>query len=239
MEYCVNQSTAIKVLQSLRENNLDLASHLQRLRDENPTVRNLDLSSYLLAPMQRITRYPLLIKQILQYTEVGEEYESIKTAREMAEKLLAHINETIRDQEGAETLKKISQHLWVGEGRLDLTAPTRYMGARKLLKQGTLLKAKSRRKLHAFLCSDILVLTDESMKTLYRLPIPVAYTQAKESGSRGESTFVVSQAYPRGGDSIALRALSPRDCQQWIQEIDNASKRARRAEEKVSRKLRR
>ena len=28
-EYCVNQSTAIKVLQSLRENNPELASHLQ------------------------------------------------------------------------------------------------------------------------------------------------------------------------------------------------------------------
>jgi hypothetical protein len=34
----------------------------------------------------------------------------------MAERLLDHINETIRDQEGAETLKNISQQLWVGEG---------------------------------------------------------------------------------------------------------------------------
>jgi hypothetical protein len=68
-EYCVNQSTAIQVLKSLRDSNPELASHLQvsdswrgfdsinpfsplkqQLRDENPTVRNLDLSSYLLAP---------------------------------------------------------------------------------------------------------------------------------------------------------------------------------------------
>lgn len=53
--------------------------------------------------------------------------------------------------------------------RLDLTIPTRYMGARKLLKEGLLMKAKSGRKLHAFLCSDILVLTDESVKMLYRM----------------------------------------------------------------------
>ena len=125
----------------------------------------------------------------MQYTEVGEEYEAIKSACAMAEILLDHINGTIRDQEGADTLKKISQYLWVGEGyvgprflmypankmknlilrRLDLTVPTRYMGPRKLLKEGTLLKAKSRRKLYAFLCNDILVLTDELMKTLYRL----------------------------------------------------------------------
>ena len=68
---------------------------------------------------------------------------------------------------------------------------------------------------------------------------------------------MLSQAYPRGGDSVTLRALSPRDCQrefcffylqklfshlfytEWIQEIDHASKRARRAEERVSQKLRR
>jgi hypothetical protein len=34
----------------------------------------------------------------------------------MAEKLLEHINETIRQQEGHETLKKISQNLWIGTG---------------------------------------------------------------------------------------------------------------------------
>lgn len=43
------------------------------------------------------------------------------------------------------------------------------MGPRKLIKEGALTKAKSGRKLYGFLCSDILVLTDESMKTLYRM----------------------------------------------------------------------
>jgi len=66
--------------------------------------------------VQRITRYPLLIKQILQYTEVGEEHSSIQAARDMSERLLDHINETIREQEGHETLKKISQNLWIGQG---------------------------------------------------------------------------------------------------------------------------
>ena len=52
----------------------------------------------------------------MQYTEVGEEYEAIKSACAMAERLLDHINETIRDEEGADTLRKVSQHLWLGEG---------------------------------------------------------------------------------------------------------------------------
>ena len=71
---------------------------------------------------------------------------------------------------------------------------------------------------------------------------------------------MLSQVYPQGGDSVTLCALSPRDCQrelcffssshrlefshtciniiEWIQEIDYAGKRARRAEEKAARKLR-
>jgi hypothetical protein len=53
--------------------------------------------------------------------------------------------------------------------RLDLTAPTRYMGHRKLLKEGLLSKAKSGRKLSVFLCNDIIVLTDAASKTLYRM----------------------------------------------------------------------
>ncbi|KAF9481352.1 hypothetical protein BDN70DRAFT_912316 [Pholiota conissans] len=236
MEYCVNQSIAIQVLKSLREANPELASHLQHLRDENPTVRNLDLSSYLLAPMQRVTRYPLLIKQIEKYTEVGEEYEAIKTSHDMAEKLLEHINETIRQQEGHETLRTISQNLWIGQGRLDLTAPTRHMGPRRLLKQGVVFKAKSRKKLNAFLCSDILVLLDESMKNLYRMPIPLAYAQVKDTGTRDETGFQISQNYPRGGDALNLRASSARECQQWVQEIGHATKRARHAEERAARK---
>lgn len=35
---------------------------------------------------------------------------------EMAEAVLSHINETIRDQEGRERLKVISKDLWVGQG---------------------------------------------------------------------------------------------------------------------------
>ena len=43
------------------------------------------------------------------------------------------------------------------------------MGPRRLLKQGPLMKAKSGKKLQAFLCSDTLVLLDDAMKNLYRM----------------------------------------------------------------------
>ncbi|EKM56122.1 uncharacterized protein PHACADRAFT_209619 [Phanerochaete carnosa HHB-10118-sp] len=229
MEYCVNQGYAIKVLQSIRESNSDVAACLQRLRDD-PAIRNLDLSSYLLVPMQRITRYPLLIKQILQYSEASDERKRIQASLDIAEKLLSHINETIREQEGRERLRQISRNLWIGEGRLDLTAPTRTMGPRKLLREGLLMKAKSGRRLRGFLCSDILVLTDEGAKSLYRTPIPLSEAQVKEvPGGRDDLTFQLVLAYPRGGDKINLKATSARDCQLWMQAIESASQQCRQA----------
>lgn len=90
-------------------------------------------------------------------------------ALQTAEKILGDVNETIRDHEGQERLAEISRTLWIGQGRLDLTAPTRHLGPRKLLKEGALSKARSGRKLRVLLCSDILVLVDEVEKGLYRV----------------------------------------------------------------------
>ncbi|OCH86200.1 hypothetical protein OBBRIDRAFT_797422 [Obba rivulosa] len=236
MEYCVNQATAANVLQAMRQSDPELSQRLQRLR-EDPAARNLDLSSYLLSPMQRITRYPLLIKQILHYTDPSDDRKQVERALKMAERILEHINETIREQEGRERLRAISRDLWIGQGRLDLTAPTRYMGPRKLLREGLLMKAKSGRKLRAFLCSDILVLTEDAAKTLYRTPIPLSGVQVKEvSGGRDDLCFQITIAYPRGGDAIALRATSARDCQLWMQAIDHASHKCRDAEKRALRK---
>ncbi|KDQ59802.1 hypothetical protein JAAARDRAFT_56764 [Jaapia argillacea MUCL 33604] len=233
MDYCVNQGAAIQVLQSLRTSNPELAALLLNLRDD-PSVRNLDLSSYLLAPMQRITRYPLLIKQILHYTEAEDERKQIEQALHKAERVLANINESIRDQEGRERLQSLSRDLWIGSARLDLTAPTRYMGPRRLLKEGTLMKAKSGRKLRGFLCSDILVLTDEGAKTLYRMPVPLAEAQVRETpGGRDDLTFQISLAFPRGGDVINLRAPSVRECQAWVKTIESVSRKCRETERKA------
>lgn len=40
----------------------------------------------------------------------------IEKSLDVAESILSHINETIREQEGHERLKTISQSLWIGQG---------------------------------------------------------------------------------------------------------------------------
>ncbi|KAG8943721.1 hypothetical protein FRC04_002553 [Tulasnella sp. 424] len=237
--YCVNQSTATKILQTIRASNPDVASCLQRLKDD-PVCRNLDLSSYLLIPMQRITRYPLLLRQILNYTQSEIERQQLEWAITTTEKILDSINETIRENEGSERLAEISRDLYIGEGRLDLTARTKYLGKRKLVKEGEVTKAKSGRKLQIVLCNDVLVLMDASAHSLYRMPIPLSELKVRETpGERDDLGFQLVLAYPRGGDIISVKAASARDCHQWMQAISQASEYCksveRRAEQRKSR----
>jgi actin cytoskeleton-regulatory complex protein PAN1 len=49
-------------------------------------------------------------------TEASKDQEDLKLSLGIAESLLGHINESIREQEGHERLKMISQDLWVGQG---------------------------------------------------------------------------------------------------------------------------
>lgn len=63
--------------------------------------------------------------------------------------------------------------------RLDLTAPTAFLGPRKLIKEGPISKAKSGRKLSMVLCNDIIVLLED--KSLYRM---VCFF-AERSGMKG------------------------------------------------------
>jgi hypothetical protein len=75
--------------------------------------------------VQRITRYPLLIKQILQYTEPDQDRELTERALHTAERILNTINEAIREQDGRERLRTLSQDLWIGQGCVPRVGYTR------------------------------------------------------------------------------------------------------------------
>lgn len=115
--FCLNQDKSLKTLMNLRENDETFDQHLKHLKVDNPTSRNLDLNSHLLSPMQRITRYPLLIQQIVKYTpdDKQDEYMKLNECLNKVEKILNDINENKRLKESDERLKAISNSLWIGQ----------------------------------------------------------------------------------------------------------------------------
>lgn len=73
------------------------------------TARNLEL-------VQRLTKYPLLIDRIIDHTESKSERNRLIEAKNVSLRLLGEVNETIRDRENRQLLKKVSENLWVGQG---------------------------------------------------------------------------------------------------------------------------
>lgn len=74
--------------------------------------------------MQRITRYPLLLRQILQYTASDQDFPAVQAALSEAESITAAINESVREAEGDERLRVLSEDLWIGgEGWVLSPAP--------------------------------------------------------------------------------------------------------------------
>uniref|UniRef100_A0AAY4ADM3 Intersectin 2b n=1 Tax=Denticeps clupeoides TaxID=299321 RepID=A0AAY4ADM3_9TELE len=154
---------------------LNGAARLQLRTDEDPDFKNflkkiatdyrckgMPLSSFLLKPMQRITRYPLHIKNILENTpDTHTDYTQLLEALEKAEELCSQVNEGVREKENSDRLEWIQNHVQL-EGvteNLVFNSLTNCLGPRKLLHSGKVYKTKSNKELYAFLFNDFLLLT--------------------------------------------------------------------------------
>ncbi|KAI9209512.1 uncharacterized protein BJ171DRAFT_119008 [Polychytrium aggregatum] len=93
--YCGNQPEAMSFLKASK-NNEDLSLFLQYclLR---PECRGLDLGSFLLKPVQRICKYPLLMKELLKHTsESHADFADLKRAYDTINKVVDVVNERRR-----------------------------------------------------------------------------------------------------------------------------------------------
>lgn len=185
--------------------------------------------------MQRITRYPLLLRQIAKYTNPDQDLSKVQTALTDAENTVARINEEVRDAESTERLRVLSEDLWVGgEGRIDLTEPSQYQGARKLIREGNVLKAKSGRRLWMVLCTDVLILIES--RNLYRMPIPLHDLTLQQG--RDDVSFALVIAYGGKHDQVRLKAPSSRERVEWIASISKARKECLAARQAAKRQSR-
>ncbi|TKA51640.1 hypothetical protein B0A53_05517 [Rhodotorula sp. CCFEE 5036] len=230
--YCLNQANAARTLSDLKTSDRSLTTLLDGLR-----VKNLELEHFLLEPMQRVTRYPLLISHILRYTDSDHpDHAALERALHTAEQTLNDINEAIRVNETREKLAWLSDNVeFPGVvGRLDLTAPTRLLGPRRIIREGQVEKHKSRRQLQAYLFNDLLLFTEAAGagQTVYRYPIPLEECSVR-SHMRDSTEFTVTHR----GDKIRVRAETPRAAATWVRDIDQAREVCLRALDKARQHL--
>ena len=127
----------------------------------SPKVGKLPLSTFLLKPMQRITKYPLLIKKILQHTrDTHPDYQSLKDSLTRTEYLLTSVNEAVRATTRLESLQRVFDKCCddLGE-KVRLNTNTNCLGSRKLVHFGSVFKNKGSKELLAVLFTDTLWLS--------------------------------------------------------------------------------
>ncbi|XP_048829859.1 intersectin-2b isoform X1 [Brienomyrus brachyistius] len=159
--FCSCQLNAAALLQHKTDQEPDFKIFLKKIATDY-RCKGMPLSSFLLKPMQRITRYPLIIKNILESTpETHVDHSHLQEALEKAEELCLQVNEGVREKENSDRLEWIQAHVQ-REGiieNLTFNSLTNCMGPRKILHSGKLCKTKSNKELHVFLFNDFLLFT--------------------------------------------------------------------------------
>lgn len=96
--YCVRQGAASLLLASLEKDKELLRIFLRVSQMENTVLRRMNLNSFLMVPVQRVTKYPLLLNRLYKVTpQHHETRELLKEAQSKIELHLNHMNSETKD----------------------------------------------------------------------------------------------------------------------------------------------
>ena len=107
--YCTRQGSASALLASMEKDKELLRIFLKVSQMENTILRRMNLSSFLMVPVQRVTKYPLLLSRLLKVTPSHhEDRAALQESRERIEHHLEHMNQEARDQSTTKLWRRIS-----------------------------------------------------------------------------------------------------------------------------------
>ncbi|KAK7106216.1 hypothetical protein V1264_017494 [Littorina saxatilis] len=162
-EYCRNQSYALDALKKHRRKDARLSQFLGD-QEADKLCRKLELKDHVPCEMQRLTKYPMLIENLMKYSQpTSEEYKNLETALDRSRKILAYVNQAVRECENYHKLKEWQKKLdkRAIDTSSDPTLKELDLTRHKLVHDGFLVwRLRSHRliELQVLLLEDILVL---------------------------------------------------------------------------------
>uniref|UniRef100_A0A8C5PPF8 Phosphatidylinositol 3,4,5-trisphosphate-dependent Rac exchanger 1 protein n=1 Tax=Leptobrachium leishanense TaxID=445787 RepID=A0A8C5PPF8_9ANUR len=134
-EYCSNHEKALRLLMELNKIPEVRAFLLSCMLLGGRKTTDIPLEGYLLTPIQRICKYPLLLKELAKRTSSKHpDHHAVLSALQAMKAVCTNINETKRQMEKLEALEQLQSHIegWEGSNLTDICT--------QLLLQGPLLK---------------------------------------------------------------------------------------------------
>jgi len=156
-DYVRNYDKAIVFLSTLPRNSKLSEFFMENVTNKPELGCNLTLSDLLIVPVQRIPRYPLLLKDIIKYTPQSHpDYANLNEALDGIAKLADWVNENVRKNQSQRVLMRIQSELEGMEEAL-MTA------SRIFVKEGEVVELseteKPRRRVF-LLFNDVLIIAD-------------------------------------------------------------------------------
>ncbi|KAL6056682.1 Pleckstrin-like proteiny domain-containing family G member 6 [Balamuthia mandrillaris] len=231
IQYCGNQALAINRLMELKRANSELKSKLEEMK-QIPECNLLDLESFLIKPLQRITKYPLLLKEIIKTTESSHpDYENLHNCQQRLESVVKEINDKKRQSENLVKLIQIQNEFVSSTGEpMKLVSPHR-----KFIQEGVFKKIKvnktSVKNAHLFLFNDIMLVAGDHKISLKKKDwgkkfidrsgfIPIGNVLVWDGNDEEGITFSVVRT-DENKSKITIHAASPEEKQTWIEEINS------------------
>eukprot|EP00727_Mastigamoeba_balamuthi_P013387 m51a1_g8671 putative domain containing protein (752) ;mRNA; f:125282-128863 len=157
--YINNYTVSVNAVKKLRDNSALFKAWAKRV-ERTPELGGLDLNSFLVTPVQRIPRYVLLLQDMCKWTPEWHPDKQLPDALAYIKELADYINERKRESEKVQELQNIQSRIVGFHGDLTL------MPGRMFLKEATLIV--DRAKCHAFVFSDIVIITKAEKKGTFK-----------------------------------------------------------------------
>ncbi|XP_029602623.1 uncharacterized protein LOC115187742 isoform X2 [Salmo trutta] len=247
LHYCWKEESTVEFTSKLTDTNLHFHTYLMWV-ETHPQCERMRLGDMQAKPIQRITKYPLLLKAVLKTTQAPHTQHTLRGMLACVNGFLHSINDFLRLKDDELALSLSAQKIEgydVMEGMneeiekhvrefcsFDLTCPVRGVGPgviRKLLLEETLkIRGRKDHKLEvtALLFSDVLLVT-KVQKKAERLKVvrpPLALDRTRCNTLKDGCSFVVVEVSVLGcaTNVYTFSTSSPESCSTWVFNIHEA-----------------
>uniref|UniRef100_H2ZZK4 Rho guanine nucleotide exchange factor 11 n=1 Tax=Latimeria chalumnae TaxID=7897 RepID=H2ZZK4_LATCH len=110
-EFCSNQSFALELIKVKQKKDQRFHFFMQEA-ESNPQCRRLQLKDLIVSEMQRLTKYPLLLDNIIKYTDgKTSEHQKLCCALDCCRRILKFVNEAVKEAENRQRLEDYQKRL--------------------------------------------------------------------------------------------------------------------------------
>uniref|UniRef100_A0A8B9V6H2 Rho guanine nucleotide exchange factor 16 n=1 Tax=Anas zonorhyncha TaxID=75864 RepID=A0A8B9V6H2_9AVES len=234
VSYCSNEVYQQRTLQKLLTTNPLFKEALKQI-ERKPECGGLPMISFLILPMQRVTRLPLLLDTVCQKTKAcTAAYGAATRALKAISKLVKNCNEGARAMERTEQMYTLQKQLEFGKKKpFPLISASRWLLKRGELyllfsEEAGIFRKGSGRVCYLFLFNDVLIITKKKSEESYTVMNYATLDQV--SVEKVEAAEPPSPPPAKAGGHL-LRVVLERDSEGRREEVllaaDTLSDRAR------------